>query len=213
MNGNKVTIEVRVSWMTTLGREYRNLVFNETQVDTVVGTNGAFILTFSGFSQLEMASGISVEGVVISETGVSAASKAIVVNETEDTWIVPCNYTAMTSPFGNRETGVAGETKFHNGVDLAAPEGIPVYASRSGVVTQAAYNTTNGYYVSIRHGDGFNSFYLHMLRYTVSVGQWVSQGDIIGYVGRTGLTTGSHLHYGITKDGEYVNPAAYLALY
>ena len=119
----------------------------------------------------------------------------------------------MTSPFGNRETGVAGETTFHNGVDLAAPEGIPVYASRSGVVTQAAYNTTNGYYVSIRHGDGFNSFYLHMLRYTVSVGQWVSQGDIIGYVGSTGLATGSHLHFGITKDGEYVNPAAYLTLY
>jgi hypothetical protein len=80
VEGNKVTIEVRVSWMTTMGREYRNLVFNETQVDTVVGTNGAFILTFSGFSQLSMASGISVEGVVISETGVSAASNPIVVD-------------------------------------------------------------------------------------------------------------------------------------
>ena len=80
VDGNKVTIEVRVSWLTKMGREYRNLVFNEQQVDTVVGTNGAFILTFSGFSQLDMASGISVEGIVISETGVSIASEAIVVN-------------------------------------------------------------------------------------------------------------------------------------
>ena len=79
VKGNKVTIEVRVSWTTTMGQEYRNLVFNEDQVDMVVGTNGAFLLTFSGFSQLDMASGISVEGIVISETGVSIASKAIVV--------------------------------------------------------------------------------------------------------------------------------------
>ena len=79
VDGNKVTIEVRVSWLTTMGREYRNLVFNEQQVDMLVGTNGAFILTFTGFSQLDMASGISVEGVVISETGVSIASEAIVV--------------------------------------------------------------------------------------------------------------------------------------
>ena len=80
VTGNMVSIEVRVSWMTTMGREYRNLVFNEDQVDTVVGTNGAFILTFSGFSQLEMASGITVEGVVISETGVSIASEPVVVD-------------------------------------------------------------------------------------------------------------------------------------
>ena len=83
VDGNKVTIEVRVSWLTKMGREYRNLVFNEQQVDTVVGTNGAFILTFSGFSQLDMASGITVEGVVISETGVSIASEPIVVDVTK----------------------------------------------------------------------------------------------------------------------------------
>ena len=83
VTGNKVTIEVRVSWLTKMGREYRNLVFNEQQVDTVVGTNGAFILTFSGFSQLDMASGITVEGVVISETGVSIASEPIVVDVTK----------------------------------------------------------------------------------------------------------------------------------
>ena len=84
VKGNKVTIEVRVSWTTTMGQEYRNLVFNEDQVDMVVGTNGAFLLTFSGFSQLDMASGISVEGVVISETGVSIASEAIVVDVTAE---------------------------------------------------------------------------------------------------------------------------------
>ena len=81
--GNKVTIEVRVSWLTQKGREYRYFVFNEGQVDRVVGTNGAFLLTFSGFSQLAMESDITVEGMVISETGVAIASDAAIVDVTE----------------------------------------------------------------------------------------------------------------------------------
>ena len=83
VEGNKVTVEVWVSWTTTMGQEYRNLVFNEEQVALAISSGGAFVLTFSGFSKLDMASGITVEGVVISETGVSIASEAIVVDVTE----------------------------------------------------------------------------------------------------------------------------------
>ena len=86
----------------------------------------------------------------------------------------------------------------------------PIYASRSGQVTTATYGTDAGYYVSVNHGDGFASVYMHMTHYIVSVGQYVSQGQVIGYVGSTGASTGPHLHFGISKNGTYVNPMNYL---
>ena len=82
--GNMVTVEVRVSWETIQGREYRNLVFNNKQVALGISSGGAFILTFSGFSKLDLTSGIAIEAVVYSETGMSMASEAIVVNEIEE---------------------------------------------------------------------------------------------------------------------------------
>ena len=98
----------------------------------------------------------------------------------------------------------------HNGVDLACAQGTPIYAARSGQVTVAKYGTDAGYYVSINHGDGFASVYMHMTHYVVGVGQYVSQGQLIGYVGSTGASTGPHLHFGISKNGEYVNPMNYI---
>lgn len=127
-------------------------------------------------------------------------------------WIRPCNYTMLTSPFGNRDTGIAGASTYHQGVDLAAPQMTPIYASRGGTVTRATYGSAAGYYVSINHGDGFSSIYMHMEYYTVSAGQTVSQGQVIGYVGKTGVASGYHLHFGIAYNGAYVNPCAYVNL-
>ena len=127
-------------------------------------------------------------------------------------WIRPCNYTMLTSPFGNRDTGIAGASTYHQGVDLSAPEGTPIYASRGGTVTRATYGSAAGYYVSINHGDGFSSIYMHMTNYVVSAGQVVSQGQVIGYVGSTGISSGNHLHFGIAYNGAYVNPCAYVSL-
>ena len=127
-------------------------------------------------------------------------------------WIRPCNYTMLTSPFGNRNTGIAGASTYHQGVDLAAPQGTPIYASRGGTVTGATYGSAAGYYVRINHGDGFSSIYMHMEYYCVSVGQTVSQGQVIGYVGKSGVASGYHLHFGIAYNGAYVNPCAYVAL-
>ena len=127
-------------------------------------------------------------------------------------WIVPCSYVMLTSPFGNRNTGIAGASTYHQGVDLAAPAGTPIYASRGGTVTRATYGSASGNYVSINHHDGFSSIYMHMTHYVVYAGQQVSQGQVIGYVGRSGIASGDHLHFGISYNGVYVNPCAYVAL-
>ena len=127
-------------------------------------------------------------------------------------WKVPINYTAFTSPYGWRTHPISGTRKFHYGVDLAAPTGRPIYATRSGTVDTASYNGSAGYYVQINHGDGYKSIYMHMTHYIVKSGQHVSQGQVIGYCGSTGGSTGPHLHFGISYRGSYVNPANYIRI-
>ena len=127
------------------------------------------------------------------------------------TWIEPVSGYTITSAFGYRKAPTAGASTNHQGIDMACPTGTPIYATRSGTVTKASYQAGGaGYYVSINHGDGFGSIYMHMTRYVVSTGQSVSQGQLIGYVGSTGISTGPHLHFGISYGGTYVNPMAYL---
>ena len=128
-------------------------------------------------------------------------------------WIVPCSYKKLTSPFGLRDTGIAGASTYHQGVDLSANSGTPIVASRGGTVTTATYGNSAGYYVTINHGDGFSSIYMHMSNYIVSAGQTVSQGQTIGYVGKSGVASGYHLHFGIAYNGSYVNPCNYVSLY
>ena len=88
--------------------------------------------------------------------------------------------------------------------------GTPIVATRSGVVNKTSYDSSSGYYVKIDHQDGFESKYLHMTHYIVKPGQSVSAGQVIGYVGSTGASTGPHLHFAIMYKGSHVNPAAYI---
>ena len=127
-------------------------------------------------------------------------------------WVVPCSYVYVSSPFNpNRVHPILGYARPHNGIDLAANLGNPVYATRSGSVTVADYEGDGaGNYVFINHGDGFSSVYMHMDYYIVGVGEYVSAGEVIGYVGTTGLSEGPHLHFGIAYNGSYVNPASYI---
>lgn len=127
------------------------------------------------------------------------------------TWLRPCSYVYMSSPFGLRQSPTSGASTFHQGVDLAAPAGTPIYASRAGVVTIATYSNSAGYYVTINHGDGYSSIYMHMTNYVVSAGSAVSAGQLIGYVGSTGISTGNHLHFGIAYNGAYINPCNFLS--
>lgn len=126
------------------------------------------------------------------------------------TWLVPCDYVRMSSPYGYRIHPVYGDWRFHSGVDLSASSGTPIVASRSGLVTVATYDWSAGYYVTVDHLDGFETKYLHMTHYIVSEGEYVSAGQVIGYVGSTGTSTGAHLHFGVYKDGKSVNPASYI---
>ena len=127
-------------------------------------------------------------------------------------WLVPVTYTYFSSPFGYRIHPVYGDWRFHAGVDLAAPSGTPIRATRSGKVAIATYDSSAGYYVNINHLDGFTSRYLHMTHYVVSAGDYVAVGDIIGYVGSTGTSTGPHLHFGIYYNGVAQNPADYISI-
>ncbi len=130
------------------------------------------------------------------------------------TWLIPINYWYFSSAYGWREHHpLTGDRRFHHGVDLAAPEGTPIYASRSGTVTAATRNDTNGFYVTINHGDGFSTTYLHMTHYTVYAGQYVQAGQKIGECGNTGASKGNHLHFGIYYNGSSVNPAEYINFY
>ena len=126
-------------------------------------------------------------------------------------WIKPLKSYTITSPFGMRIHPIHKVERFHEGVDMAAPQGTPIYAAKSGKVTTTSFQAGGaGYYVSINHGDGFASIYMHMTHYIVKPGQHVSTGQVIGYVGSTGGSTGPHLHFGISYNGTYVNPMSYI---
>lgn len=122
----------------------------------------------------------------------------------------PLGYLNVTCAYGWRIHPIWGDKRFHTGVDLAAGQGAPIYAIASGTVTTAAYSDAYGYYVSLSHGSGYGSMYAHMTNYTVSPGQYVSQGQVIGYVGSTGWSTGPHLHFEVYVNGNTVNPMEYV---
>ena len=125
-------------------------------------------------------------------------------------FIYPCSFVYISSPYGYRDHPESGQYHFHGGVDFAAYQGTPVYATASGTVSVSTYNQYNGNYITIAHSGGYSSMYLHLLSSTVSAGQYVSQGQVIGYVGSTGTSTGPHLDFRILYYGSTVNPMDYL---
>jgi murein DD-endopeptidase MepM/ murein hydrolase activator NlpD len=115
----------------------------------------------------------------------------------------------VTSRFSSsRRHPVLHTNRAHRGVDYAAPKGAPVIAAAGGVVTSATYDGTNGRMVRVRHASGYETFYLHLSAFGpgIRAGVRVDQGQTIGLVGATGLATGPHLHYGLTRNGVFVNP-------
>lgn len=101
--------------------------------------------------------------------------------------------------------------QFHNGVDMAAPNGSPILAAYSGTVVAAAYNGSMGNYIMIDHGDDLYTIYMHASALYVSKGAQVSRGDQIGAVGSTGRSTGPHLHFSVRLNGSYVSPWNYIS--
>ena len=127
-------------------------------------------------------------------------------------FIWPCPaYTRISSYFGPRPQPVPGASTNHKGVDLAAPYGSAILASASGVVTTSTYSKSAGNYIVLAHGSGMSTVYMHASALLVSVGETVEQGEVIAKVGSTGYSSGNHLHFGVIKNGTYVNPLNYIS--
>jgi murein DD-endopeptidase MepM/ murein hydrolase activator NlpD len=123
----------------------------------------------------------------------------------------PVQVADFTSGFGGRSDPFRHRAAFHAGIDLAGPVGTPIYATADGIVARSEYN--NGGYgnmVEINHGQGITTRYGHMSRRIAQVGQRVQRGDLIGLMGSTGRSTGSHLHYEVRIDGRAINPVPFL---
>ena len=118
----------------------------------------------------------------------------------------PLRYLHVTSRFGNRRHPVLQYTRAHQGVDYGAPEGTPVWAVGDGVVSQAGWSGGCGRSVTVRHRNGYESVYCHLSRVSVAAGARVTQKQVLGAVGQTGLATGPHLHYAVKRGGAFVNP-------
>ena len=116
----------------------------------------------------------------------------------------------ITSNYGKREHPRSGVEEFHSGIDISKSPGTPVSATANGIVSFSGWNGGSGNLVVLEHGFGYSTFYAHNKMNTVKVGQKVRRGDVIGYIGSTGNTTGPHVHYEIWKDGSSVNPKKYI---
>ena len=112
----------------------------------------------------------------------------------------------IASGFGMRVHPIYGIAKMHSGLDFTAPQGTPIYATGDGTVTAAGYNTGTGNEVVINHGYGYETKYLHMVRIKARAGQRVKRGEVIGWVGSTGASTGPHCHYEVHINGNPVDP-------
>ncbi len=125
------------------------------------------------------------------------------------TWPCPSS-TRITSDYGPRTSPTGGASSNHKGIDIGAAYGAAIVAAADGVVKSATYSSTAGNYVMIDHGGGLYTVYMHCSSISVSVGQSVSAGETIAGVGSTGISTGNHLHFGVSLNGSYVNPWSYL---
>ncbi|RTG95784.1 M23 family metallopeptidase [Thermus scotoductus] len=120
-------------------------------------------------------------------------------------------YQGITSYFGMRKNPFGPGYEFHDGLDFAAPYGAPVYATGSGVVARTGWMGAYGLAVLLDHAEGYQSLYGHLSRILVRPGQRVEKGQVLGYVGSTGRSTGPHLHYSVYRYGSPVDPRPYLS--
>ena len=125
------------------------------------------------------------------------------------TWPCPSS-TRVTSDYGPRSSPTGGASSNHKGIDIGAAGGATIVAAAAGVVKSANYSSAAGNYVMIDHGGGLYTVYMHCSSLAVSVGQSVTAGQTIAYVGSTGISTGNHLHFGVSLNGSYVSPWSYL---
>lgn len=124
---------------------------------------------------------------------------------------IPVKNGSVSSTFGYRSDPFSGRVAFHGGVDFTGPEGTDIYAVSAGIVTWAGEKTGYGNMVEINHGGGLYTRYAHARNVVVKVGDMVSAGQLVAYMGSTGRSTGPHLHYEVLRNGEQIDPATFIA--
>jgi murein DD-endopeptidase MepM/ murein hydrolase activator NlpD len=157
----------------------------------------------------DQGTGISVEGAFLFYPGddFSPTERIFFLNSG---FRFPLQNYRLTSSFGMRQNPVTGRYRFHEGLDLAAPEGTGVFAARDGAVSETGYSPVYGNYVIIRHGDNWTSLYGHLSKIETTLHREVRSGTLIGRVGSTGQSTGPHLHFELRRDGKAQDPDRYL---
>ena len=160
----------------------------------------------SGSTSTSTSTGSSSTG----STGSSSTGSSSSAGTATGGFIWPCAGGYISSGFGGRVSPTAGASSNHQGIDIAAGSGTAIYAADGGVVTTVSYSAARGNYVVVSHGNGLSTLYQHCSSVSASVGQSVSQGDVIAYVGSTGYSTGPHLHFEVWVNGTPVNPASYI---
>ena len=171
----------------------------DAKASGISGSDEQFKQLFSTWQSLDQGGPTSISTPAAPTMGVSIPSRA------------PLAASSTTSSYGMREHPVLGGMRAHKGIDLAAPIGTPVYATADGTVERADWFSSYGLYVAIEHGNELETRYAHMSRLAVAAGEHVRKGEVIGYVGTTGRSTGPHLHYEVRVSGQAVNPIPYMA--
>jgi murein DD-endopeptidase MepM/ murein hydrolase activator NlpD len=138
------------------------------------------------------------------DTGMAATSSIAVPSRK------PIDAMKLSSAYGMRVHPVTGRLARHNGIDIPAPHGTPIYATADGIIGRAQRLGGYGLYVEVEHGNNIQTRYGHMSSFVVASGQRVKKGDVIGYVGSTGRSTGNHLHYEVRIAGTPVNPIPFV---
>ncbi len=186
------------------------------QGDTRVIKKGSYG-TADIVADVEYVNGIETERTVISKVMLTAPLTETRARGTKErpSWMATGSFRwpvsgRITSGFGYRNTGIRGASTDHKGIDIACSYGTPIGAADGGTVEFTGYKGAMGYTVIIDHGNGFKTYYEHCSSFAVSAGAHVYKGQTIAYVGSTGVSSGPHCHFGVLRNGTYVNPINYL---
>lgn len=226
--GDALTISNAVPYLTIVVTERQNYVdlvdYDITYEDDPNLYQGDYRVISKGvygtadvLSDVTYVNGVETERTVLSTVTLTAPVTEHRAKGTKErpSWAPSGNFRwptsgRITSYFGYRNTGIRGASRNHQGIDIAVSYGTPIYAADGGTVTFSGYKGAMGYVVIIDHGNGYCTYYEHNSSLLVSAGAHVYKGQQIAKAGRSGVASGVHCHFGITRNGTYVNPLKYL---
>ena len=226
--GDELVLSREVPYLTVKVTERQNYV-DEVNFDTIyvddntmyqgdtrVIEKGIFG-TADVVADVEYVNGVEMQRTIISQVMLTAPKTETRARGTKErpSWMATGNFRwpvsgRITSGFGYRNTGIRGATTYHQGIDIACGYGTPIAAADGGTVEYTGYKGAMGYTVIIDHGNGFKTYYEHCSSFACSAGKHVYKGQTIAYVGSSGVSSGAHCHFGVLRNGTYVNPMNYL---